>query len=309
MKDLSDVEKTIFPSKKVHFTYKEKEQTDQSNLCQGDLIKITDELRDVLKEIHPYFLGPQYQYFMVLTQSCDLVRRNKNKCKTPYITLAAVKEFEPFFEKQLLSKKMVEDVNGVLLMNNKNWERAYQFLERLYNNTEPEYFFLYREDMIGINRSLIATLKVSIAIKSDIHYDKCLKGKVLELSDEFKAKLGWLVGNMYSRVGTTDWESIKTESERKEMIREELLYFCIKGEKPQIDALKKEIRNNSEHFKTKDDVIEFIDNYHIKSKYDQVIEVLEDIVNTSSGTISSADKEKLINTIKSRSMLKTLLAK
>ena len=278
--------------KKVHFTYKE--QSDKSSLCQGDLLKITEELKDVLKDIHPYFLNEQYKYFMVLTQSCDLVRRSNNKCKTPYITLAAVRNFDSFFETLLVKNKYAEDVNGFLLMDTKNWGRAYQLLERLYNNTESDYFFLYKEGSLGLPNSMIASLKVSIALKSEKHYEKCLSAKMLELSDEFKAKLGWLVGNIYSRVGTTDWESIKTENERKEMLSDELKSHCITGEKTQISALKKELKTNADQVKTTDDVLAFINNYHIESKYDQVIEVLEEIINTSSKNIPIEEKELLL---------------
>jgi len=156
---------------------------------------------------------------------------------------------------------------------------------------------------------MIASLKVSIALKSDLHYEKCLSAKVLELSDEFKAKLGWLVGNIYSRVGTTDWESIKTESERKDMLSNELKSHCITGEKVQIAALKKELKANADVVKTTDDALAFIKDYHIESTYDQVIEVLEEIIKTSSNKISNEEKEMLLKTIKSRTKLKTLLSK
>lgn len=291
---------------KVHFTYKE--ECDACSLCQGDLLKITDELREVLKEIHPYFLNVQYKYFMVLTQSCDLVRRG-NKCKTPYITLAAVKNFDDFFESLLKKNKLAEDVNGLLLMDTKNWGRAYQLLERIYNNTEPDYFFLYKDGSLGLPNSMIASLKVSIALKSQLHYEKCLSAKVLELSDEFKAKLGWLVGNIYSRVGTTDWVSIITEPERKKMLSDELKSHCVIGEKVQIDALKNEIIANAEHVKTAEDAIDFIARCHIESKYDQVVGVIEEIINTSSNKIPPEEKEMLIKQIKSRSKLKALLSK
>lgn len=63
---------------------------------------------------------------------------------------------------------------------------------------------------------MVAYLKVSIPLKSGEHYDKCLKAKRIELADEFKAKLGWLIGDMYSRVGTTDWETIMTAQAKKD---------------------------------------------------------------------------------------------
>ncbi len=292
---------------KIHFTYKE--VYDTSSLCQGDLLKITDELKGILKDIHPYFLNEQYKYFMVLTQSCDLVRRGNDKCKTPYITLAAVKDFDDAFKNLLLKNKYVEDINGFLLMDTKNWNRAYQLLERLYNNTESDYFFLYKEGTLGFPNSMLAYLKVSITLKADLHYEQCLSAKVLELSDEFKAKLGWLVGNIYSRVGTTDWDSIKTEAEKKNMLSDELKSHCITGEKTQIAELRKQLITNSELIQTTENALDFITNCHIESKYDQVINVIEDIINTSSKKIPNNEKELLLRTIKSRSILKALLSK
>ena len=83
---------------------------------------------DVLKIVHPYFLNKQSKYFMVLSQSCDLVRRTGKKCKTPYITLAAVKDYTEFLKKVLLNGKYAEEVKGLLLMDEKNRDRAYQLV-------------------------------------------------------------------------------------------------------------------------------------------------------------------------------------
>lgn len=300
---LINEEVTIVP--KIHFTYKK--EIDRNNLCQGDLLEITDELKDVLREVHPYFLNDQYKYFMVLTQSCDLVRRSAGMCKTPYITLAAVKSFDSFIENKFINDKYAEKIGGYLLMDAKQKDRAYQLIERIYNNTEPDCFFLYKDDAVSLSHSMIVTLKVSIAIKSSLHYEKCLSAKILELSDEFKAKLGWLVGNIYSRVGTTDWDSIMTDSERQEMLFDELKNHCIIGTKQQIKKLKKELNTGVENLKNSEDLKNFILNCKIETKYDQVINVIEDIINTSSKKIPKEEKSKLINTIKSRSKLKVLI--
>lgn len=290
----------------IHFTYKA--QCDKSSLCQGDLLRITDDLKSTLEIYHPYFVNEQYQYFMVLTQSCDLVRRGGgNKCKTPYITLAAVRRFDDFFKRLLLENKYAENVNGLLLMDTKNRERAYQLLERIYNNTESDYFFLYEQGELGLSNSMLATLKVSIALKSEEHYEKCLAAKFIELSDEFKAKLGWLVGNIYSRVGTTDWSSIESDSQHNSRLSDELESHCVIGEKQKIKALKTELREHSEQISSIDEAVKYISELHIDSQYDQVISVLEEIINTSSKKIPFEEKEKLISAIKSRQKLKALI--
>jgi len=292
---------------KVHFTYKK--DMDKSSLCQGDLLRVTDELRTILKDVHPYFLNEQYKYFMVLTQSCDLARRNGENCKTPYITLAAVRSFDTFFDNYLISKHWVENVQDFLLMDVKKKETAYQLLERLYNNTEPDYFFLYKEESLSFLESMVASLKVSIALKSNCHYEQCLSAKALELSDEFKAKVGWLVGNIYSRVGTADWNGILDAKQRKEMLSKELCDHCVIGEKSQIREFKKKIESNLEEITSKDKAIEFISSCKIETKYDKVISIFENVLKDYSKKISTDDCAKLMNTIKSRQDLKSHLSK
>ena len=279
------------------------------SLCQGDLLRITDSIKEILKEIHPYFLNNQYKYFMVLTQSCDLVRRNGIKCKTPYITLAAVRDFDSFFEEYLVKEKYVEKTNDILLMDSKKRDRGFQFLERLYNNTESDYFFLYREPVLSFPNSMVATLKVSIALKSELHYDKCLAAKVLELSDEFKAKLGWLVGNIYSRVGTTDWESIMTSTERSDMLSKELSSHCVIASKEQITELKKKICSAETSIQSIQDAAEFIKTVPVTTKYDQAITVIEQIVDATGKSLPPEAKKSIINRIRSNSKLKALIPK
>lgn len=47
-----------------------------TQLHRGDVLKRRPALDAPLKEVHPYFhSGPENLYFMVLTQSCGLVKR------------------------------------------------------------------------------------------------------------------------------------------------------------------------------------------------------------------------------------------
>lgn len=289
----------------IHFTYKP--EPDMETLCQGDVLEITEELSMVLKNVHPYFLNGQYKFFMVLSQSCDLVRRNGKSCKTPYITLAAVRNYSDFLEKMFLKGRYAEKVDELLLMDEKNKDRAYQLVERVYNNTEPEYFFLYKEDALEFPESMVAYLKVSIALKSNEHYDKCLNAKKIELTDEFKAKLGWLVGNMYSRVGTADWGGVMSDQSRKEMLNNDLNSMCIIGNKEQLKMLKREFLEKKEFSFKHEEAVEFISNIALKTKYDKVMDIIEDVIQTSGKKIPVDEKEKLLKSIRSRSVLKTLI--
>lgn len=305
MSEVLEEPKVIPLDKSIHFTYKE--YKDINSLCQGDLLEKTDELIEILELYHPYFLKDSYKYFMVLSQSCDLVRRNGKMCKTPYITLAAVRDYGEFLDKTLVSNKMAEDFNGILLVEEKAKLRVMQLVERLYNNTESDYFFLYKEDALNFSKSMVVYLRVSIALKSDLHYDACLKAKILELSDEFKAKLGWLVGNIYSRVGTTDWESKMDDKARRKMIEDEVNSRFAIGSKEQFKELKKKLSENMEVMGSHREVVECLSSIKVKSKYEQVIEIIEDIFENNCKNISSNDKEKLLNAIKSRSKIKVLI--
>ena len=269
-------------------------------------MKSTDELRNVIKKFHPYFINEQYKYFMVLTQSCDLVRRNNQNCKTPYITLAAIKNFGQFLEKWMISKKYVETVKDLLLMNSKKYNNVYQFVERLYNNTEPDYFFLYKEDKLHLPESMIVHLKVTFALKSSEHYQTCLDSKIIELSDEFKAKVGWLVGNIYSRVGTTDWDSCLSAQRKKEMFENEISSRCIIGHKDQISQLKKELNSSSCEIDSREKALDYIKEINIESQYDKMIKALDDLIDRSKSSIQQTDKDYLKLAIRSNQSLKSL---
>ena len=73
-----------------HWTY-----TDccpEDDLEQGDIILPTEQLKSLFARVHQHFCDPKYVGFVVLTQSCDLVRRDDGVCKAKHITLAVVRE-------------------------------------------------------------------------------------------------------------------------------------------------------------------------------------------------------------------------
>lgn len=236
-----------------------------------------------------------------------MVRRNGADCKTPYILLAAVRSFDDFFTKVMLDGKYIKCVQGLLLMDAKQKMRAYQLIERIYNNTEPDYFFLYHEEALDFPKTMVAYLKLTIALKADKHYDMCLKAKKLELADEFKAKLGWLVGNIYSRVGTTDWESIKGAGrERTEMIKSEIENRCIISGEVQLKQLRKKLEANEIiGFENAQD---FVDNFKTETKYDKALTIIREVLDSRGGKLSEKEKELIMTAVKSRSAFQQLFA-
>jgi hypothetical protein len=187
----------------LHSTY---ERSASSDLCQGDLIRRTPEVEDVLKEIHQYYKdNTQYHHFVVLTQTCDLVRRDRGNCSARYITVAAVRPIADVIER-FVDKQCATDLQRQLRFASEDKrEKLRQALERLLNNNELAYFYFKEEPKLGLYTEYCAFLNLSIALKARIHYEKLLSARMLSLTESFQHKLGSLVGNMYSRVGTEDW--------------------------------------------------------------------------------------------------------
>lgn len=189
----------------MHFTYNE--TPDATSLYQGDLIRRTTAVDAMLREVHPhYHRKDDYRYLIVLTQSCDLVRRPPgNLTPARYISLAAVRPFELVLTREIAKYQRDPKARAGGFCDSGSRGRVHDFLERLFNNNESEYFYLNEDATIGLHEPYCAFLALSIAVKSELHYDTLLAAKFCQLKDTFQHKLGWLLGNRYSRVGTDDW--------------------------------------------------------------------------------------------------------
>jgi len=291
----------------MHFTYRE--HLNSTVLRQGDVIQITDELASVLRTHHPYFTNDQYKYFIVITQSCDLERRNGNNCNSAYITLAAVRTFDDFINR--ISKKFaVSEVNGFNFIVKSRFSNLQQYIEQLYNNNNDDgYFFLNSEPALDFNEKMVAFLKVSFALKADQHYVTCLAAKKLELADDFKAKLGWMVGFMYSRVGTVDWLSIPSMNIDgfKAMITQELSPRFIIGESQKIEFIKAKLRSSEIVVEDYETLQKLVDEVKIESDYDKALKELNRIISSLSTTIDETSRNILSAKIASSATLKNLL--
>jgi len=188
-----------------HFTYSK--SSDMSALKQGDVLTNSGKLKELVSMIHPHYSGKNYKYFQVLTQSCDLVRRGE-KCSSRYITLAAVRDIDTVIHRAVMKIATTPqrfELDDRLICSDKHKQKIERFIESLFNNNDKNHFFLKAYPEVGLDLDSCAFLHLSIAIKSNEHFDKCLEAKILELDSEFQAKLGWMVGNLYSRVGTKDF--------------------------------------------------------------------------------------------------------
>ena len=200
-----------------HFTYNE--NINENTLRQGDILEKTDELKKLINEIHPHYANEEYTHFQVLTQSCDLVRRGRsNKCASRYITLAAVRNLDIVIQRTIQSEvestKQI-DIDGKKWCSNKGKARISNVMSSLFNNNDKNLFYLHTFPSHGLNNNSCTFLHLSIAIRAHEHYDVCLNAKRIELTSNFQAKLGWLVGNLYSRVGTADFVPTCYENQKE----------------------------------------------------------------------------------------------
>ena len=189
----------------MHFTYADPSGDPNVDLVQGDIIKRTPEVEAILRAAHPYYDKAEYKFFMLITQSCDLVRRS-GSCKTRYLNIAAVRPLDVVLQRYFDANCLREDFDkraGVC--SDKYRSRFVQFVERLLNNNEIEYFYLEQESSSGLSTDMCALLRETIPLRASEHYDTLLNARVLSLEEMFQAKLGWLVGQLYGRVGTDEW--------------------------------------------------------------------------------------------------------
>ena len=71
--------------------------------------------------------------------------------------------------------------------------------------------------------------------------------------------------------------------------------------------LKREFLEKKEFSFNHEEAVEFISNIALKTKYDKVMDIIEDVIQTSGKKIPVDEKEKLLKLIRSRSVLKTLI--
>lgn len=186
----------------VHWTYRDVESPDD-DLEQGDILSPSSELRELFQKFHPHFNQDKYLGFLVASQSCDLMRR-KSLPKTGYITLAAIRPLSKMMPK-LISQIVPPVAPGKFPKHGA--VEAKRLLERIFNQNEQGIgiFFLYPDADLHLGEEAVALLRVTVSVKSE-HYEILTKTRVGRLKPVFQAKLGWLLGNLYNRPATPDWD-------------------------------------------------------------------------------------------------------
>jgi len=182
----------------------------EDELEQGDLLRVTEELRDLLVTYHPHYAGKnENEYYAILTQSCDLALR-AGECGARYISMAPVRSLRRIVHREFGAKLIPPDVGAPYGTESVRAE-VERFLERLLNNNESSYFHYLAEAQVGLVEPMCAVLALAIPLKAE-HYDLFLRAKIIGIADVFQAKLGWLLGQLYSRVGTPDMDALELRS-------------------------------------------------------------------------------------------------
>jgi hypothetical protein len=183
----------------THWGYKQNSPID---LEQGDVLRPEPALLDLIREYHPYYAGHvKNQFYIVLTQSCDLVRRS-GPCSARYIALAPVRSLRNIVALEFGA--IVKKIDGATYASTRVRNEVERFLARLFNNNEPAYYYLEQEQGAGLAEPMCAMLSLPISFKND-HYETFVNARLIGIEDSFQAKLGSSLGQLYSRVGTQDF--------------------------------------------------------------------------------------------------------
>jgi hypothetical protein len=182
-----------------HWTYAPFEPA--SDLEQGDFLLPTPELHAALTQAHRHFTAEKYLGFVVITQTCDLVRRPSPAA--PFVAIAAVRSLRSVLPKLLRSAC---DPWNVGIFPESRRDSARKLLERLFNQNEQALgvFYFHPDADLELGEPAVALLRVSVALRTE-HYDALLTSRRGRLRLDFQAKLGWLVANLYGRAASADW--------------------------------------------------------------------------------------------------------
>lgn len=281
----------------MHWTYTSFQPND--HLQQGDILHPTPELKRALQAIHPYFCDAKYIGFLALTQTCDLVFRDGD-CTTPYIALAAVREIDDVVP-GLLARTCSQVANKVYLKDTKT--AASQLLRRIFNQNESGLglFYLHPDVDAGIAVPAVATLRVAFTLKS-VHYGMLREARRGRLGTAFEAKLGWMVGHIYSRVGVPDWsEPAEREEDLKRMVKE-ILEPANEDAGPvwvQSRLVKRAKQNNVDLSElTPTEVKQRLEQFTSSDPASIIATEVESIVKNVIPTIAPAEVEKIVNRLK-----------
>lgn len=278
-----------------HWTYDDCDV--DTDLEQGDILQPSAALRDVFADVHPHFQDDKYLGFMVGTQSCDLVRRGGTP-KATYVHLAVIRPLAQVTHK-LLAYVSAPVAPGAFRRTARGSAR--QFFERLLNQNEQAtgLFFLYPDADLGIGEAAVVFLRVGVSLRSE-HYDTIRAARIGRLKPEFRAKLGWLIGNLYVRPATPDWGDVDGGKKRAQDLVAQYL-----DEARWIDdeLVEEAIASGVDLTSTSDEALEA---FRPPSRLDRAVEEVSAELARVIPAVNPADVKKVQNRLRSNAKFRKL---
>ena len=258
-----------------HFTY----TLPDGDLQQGDIISRASLSRDTAAELS--CVPEDFRILVVLTQSCDLVRP---RSKAEFIALAPAIPLSDIVEARIAEyqKSEVSKRGNVCGSNHKS--KIHEFLLKLLNNNDPQYFYLHEEHSFGLLEPMCVLLRCSKSVSTEMCYSSCCESRILTLNEEFRAKLGWLVGSIYSRVATKDWP--KTEAKKR--IEAHLADVCRWEDPKRLEMAEQVLKDGRPLPESESELFDFIAGLEIRTRQ----EVILDRIRTLFTDIYAPDKNK-----------------
>ena len=286
----------------THWTYRTV-QSDE-DLDQGDILAPTDEIKGILQQFHPHFTDNRYLGFLIITQSCDLVRRGCSQgCKARYINLAVVRSLVGVLD-DLMKDHCDRLIPGAYTEETKS--KAKEMLSRVINQNEQNsgVFYLHQDADAGIGEKAVALLRVTVALRA-VHYDALLHSRRGGLNPEFRNKLGWLVGNLYSRIGTPDWGDQEDGEKQQSAIIKELLDGTIWIKRENVEAAK----GNGVDIASldKDNIEATIERYNLPTVLESLIKLSASTTRVILPNITQGDLDKISNRLRNSPELSAIL--
>ena len=96
-------------------------------------------------------------------------------------------------------------------LSKRDGDKLHLLIQRPLDNNESGFFYLHADADCQIYENCCALLALSVPLAVE-HYEACLHAKTAQLKEPFQAKLGYLIADLFGRVGTVEWDSAQTES-------------------------------------------------------------------------------------------------
>jgi hypothetical protein len=171
------------------------EPPNEDLLYQGDILN-PESLRSILKGHQDYFADqPYFRRYMVLTQTCDLVRARL----VDFIFLAVIRKLDDVF-----GRRHIEDGPAK--------SSTSQLLRDLYlrQPNKRGFFYLPKNAQYGIEEESVADLRVMFSVHKSI-YPRLLRARCGAITDIYAAQLGQIAGHMFNRIAIPEWDESSPE--------------------------------------------------------------------------------------------------